>query len=58
MYISIYMMEQLEQKVIEVGNEVKARKIENHGILSSRKGVNFPNTVIDIDVITKKMKKI
>ena len=42
--------------VIETGLEVKA-KIENHGILSSRKGVNFPNTVIDIDVITKKDEK-
>ena len=46
----------IRAKVIEVGNEVKA-KIENHGILSSRKGVNFPNTVIDIDVITKKDEK-
>ena len=43
----------IRAKVIAIGNEVKA-KIENHGILSSRKGVNFPNTVIDIDVITKK----
>jgi pyruvate kinase len=43
----------IRAKVIEIGAEVKAR-IENHGILSSRKGVNFPNTVIDIDVITKK----
>jgi pyruvate kinase len=43
----------IRAKVIEIGKEVKAR-IENHGTLSSRKGVNFPNTVIDIDVITKK----
>ena len=43
----------IRAKVIEIGKEVKAR-IENHGILSSKKGVNFPNTVIDIDVITKK----
>ncbi|MBN2722298.1 MAG: pyruvate kinase, partial [Campylobacterales bacterium] len=28
--------------------------VENHGILTSKKGVNFPNTVIDIDVITTK----
>ena len=46
----------IRAKVIETGIEVKA-KIENHGILSSRKGVNFPNTVIDIDVITKKDEK-
>ncbi|MBU0924699.1 pyruvate kinase [bacterium] len=43
----------IRAKVIAIGAEVKA-KIENHGTLSSRKGVNFPNTVIDIDVITKK----
>ncbi len=43
----------IRAKVIETKPEVKAR-IENHGILSSKKGVNFPNTVIDIDVITKK----
>ncbi|AXH10692.1 pyruvate kinase [Malaciobacter halophilus] len=43
----------IRAKVIETGIEIKA-KVENHGTLSSRKGVNFPNTVIDIDVITKK----
>ena len=43
----------IRAKVIQIKNEVIAR-IENHGTLSSRKGVNFPNTVIDIDVITKK----
>mgnify|MGYP005985022985 FL=1 len=43
----------IRAKVIQVDGEVKA-KIENHGVLSSRKGVNFPNTVIDINVITKK----
>lgn len=43
----------IRAKVIETGIEIKA-KVENHGVLSSRKGVNFPNTVIDIDVITKK----
>ncbi|WP_121627262.1 pyruvate kinase [Poseidonibacter antarcticus] len=46
----------IRAKVIQVEGEVKA-KIENHGILSSRKGVNFPNTVIDINVITKKDEK-
>ena len=46
----------IRAKVIAIGKEVKA-KIENHGILSSRKGVNFPNTVIDIDVITIKDEK-
>lgn len=46
----------IRAKVIQIGKEVKAR-IENQGILSSRKGINFPNTVIDIDVITKKDEK-
>ncbi len=43
----------IRAKVIETKPKVKAM-IENHGLLSSRKGVNFPNTVIDINVITKK----
>ena len=31
--------------------------VENSGILSSKKGVNFPNTILNIDIITKKDKK-
>lgn len=46
----------IRAKVIETKKELKA-VIENHGMLSSRKGVNFPNTAIDIDVITEKDKK-
>lgn len=46
----------IRAKVVQIDGEVQAR-IENHGILSSRKGVNFPNTVIDINVITKKDEK-
>ena len=46
----------IRAKVIKIGDEVQAR-IENNGTLSSKKGVNFPNTVIDIDVITKKDEK-
>ncbi|QKF83115.1 pyruvate kinase [Halarcobacter ebronensis] len=45
----------IRAKVIEVGKEIKAL-VENQGILSSKKGINFPNTVIDIDVITQKDK--
>lgn len=40
-------------QVIKSGNEIVA-KVKNNGILNSKKGVNFPNTVIDINVITKK----
>jgi pyruvate kinase len=43
----------IRAKVVEIGQTVKAR-IENNGTLSSKKGVNFPNTKIDINVITKK----
>lgn len=46
----------IRAKVIETKKELKAI-IENHGMLSSRKGVNFPNTSIDIDVITPKDKE-
>lgn len=43
-------------KVIEVGKHV-VTKVENRGTLSSNKGVNFPNTKININVITKKDEK-
>ena len=43
----------IRAKVIKTGEKVVAR-VENNGILSSRKGINFPNTVIDINVITAK----
>jgi pyruvate kinase len=43
----------IRAKVIKSTPHIKA-VIENDGILSSRKGVNFPNTKIDIDVLTQK----
>ncbi|MGM0518590.1 MAG: pyruvate kinase [Campylobacterota bacterium] len=43
----------IRARVTQTQDEVKA-VIENHGLLSSKKGINFPNTIIDIDVITKK----
>ena len=43
-------------RVIESDKKVVA-VVENHGKLSSNKGVNFPNTVINIDVITPKDKE-
>ena len=46
----------ISTKVVEVGDSIKT-VIESGGVLSSNKGVNFPNTKIDIDVITKKDKK-
>jgi pyruvate kinase len=43
-------------KVVQTGEKIVAQ-IQNQGLLNSRKGVNFPNTVIDINVITKKDEK-
>lgn len=43
----------IRAKVINTTDKIQA-SIENQGRLSSKKGVNFPNTVIDIDVITQK----
>ena len=46
----------IRAKVINTGETVKA-VIENSGELSSKKGVNFPNTAINIDVLTDKDKE-
>ncbi len=46
----------IKAKVVEVGKHIVA-KVENKGTLSSNKGVNFPNTKINVNVITKKDKK-
>ena len=46
----------IKTKVIEIGEEIVAL-VENDGTLSSNKGVNFPNTKINIDVITPKDEK-
>jgi pyruvate kinase len=45
----------IRAKVIQTSPYISAT-IQNGGILSSKKGINFPNTVIDIDVITQKDK--
>lgn len=46
----------IRARVIKSGKVVEAM-IENNGILSSNKGVNFPNTKINIEVITPKDKE-
>ncbi len=46
----------IRTRVVEVGKHIIA-KVENKGIVSSNKGVNFPNTKLNINVITKKDKK-
>lgn len=46
----------IRAKVVKIGDQV-VTVVENDGKLSSNKGVNFPNTVINIDVITPKDEK-
>lgn len=40
--------------VEEINNDYLKCKVQNEGKLSSNKGINFPNTKINIDVITQK----
>lgn len=47
---------QIRAKVIDKNPQKIIAEIENDGILSSNKGVNFPNTKLNIDVITPKDK--
>ena len=44
----------IRTKVTEITPNEVITRIENRGILSSKKGVNFPNTELGIDVLTDK----
>ncbi|MCK9453736.1 pyruvate kinase [Sulfurimonas sp.] len=46
----------IRAKVTEIKDGSVFTIIENDGVLSAKKGVNFPNTYIGIDVLTKKDK--
>lgn len=46
----------IKTKVTTINDEFVEAKVLNSGKLSSNKGVNFPNTRINIDVITQKDK--
>ncbi|CAD7287831.1 Pyruvate kinase [Campylobacter majalis] len=46
----------IRAKVVKTEQDMVQTVIENNGILSSNKGVNFPNTKIGIEVITQKDK--
>jgi pyruvate kinase len=54
---SIYLCDGKIHTLIESTNDIIKVRVENDGILSSNKGVNFPNTKIDIEVLTEKDKK-
>lgn len=54
----IYMYDGIiRSKVIHIDDKSVKVEILNDGILSSKKGVNFPNTELGIDIITPKDKK-
>jgi len=44
----------IRTQVVELGATSVHVRVENQGILSSKKGVNFPNTHLGIDVLTPK----
>ncbi|MEA1983350.1 MAG: pyruvate kinase [Campylobacterota bacterium] len=46
----------IRTKVIEISDKGVKVRVENRGILSSKKGVNFPNTHLGVDVLTTKDK--
>lgn len=46
----------IRARVVSVADRVEV-EIENDGILTSKKGVNFPNTEIGIDVLTEKDRR-
>lgn len=53
----IYLYDGVIRAIIVDSNESGVTvRIENDGMLSSRKGVNFPNTKLGIDILTKKDK--
>ncbi len=47
----------IRTKVVDKTDEKVSVKVENPGILSSKKGINFPNTTLGINIITDKDKK-
>lgn len=44
----------LRARVVEIGVDSVRAVLENDGILSSKKGINFPNTRINVEVLTPK----
>lgn len=47
----------IRTKVVDISEGSVKVSVENSGMLSSKKGVNFPNTHLGIDIITKKDKE-
>lgn len=54
----IYMYDGIiRSRVIDITSESIKVRIENDGVLSSKKGVNFPSTKLGIDILTAKDKE-
>jgi len=47
----------IRTRVVEITDKKVCVRVENAGILSSKKGINFPNTTLGINIITDKDKK-
>ncbi len=47
----------IRTKVLTCTHERVEVRVENNGVLSSKKGVNFPNTALGVDVLTAKDRK-
>ncbi len=47
----------IRSKVIEISEDSVCVRVENSGTLSSKKGVNFPNTRLGVDVLTQKDRR-
>ncbi len=46
----------IRTKVLTCNEDTVSVLVENDGILSSKKGINFPNTRLDVDILTQKDK--
>lgn len=47
----------IRARIVKINEDFVESVIENDGFLNSNKGINFPNTKINIDIITQKDKR-
>ena len=46
----------IRTKVLTFNEDAVSVLVENEGVLSSKKGINFPNTTLDVEILTQKDK--
>ena len=46
----------IRTKVLTCNEDAVSVLVENEGVLSSKKGINFPNTTLDVEILTQKDK--